>query len=514
MKNMRLRLECVTVLPDSDTNLQTLYPDENTSKKSLNVLGKCVCRIRCHSKNFDSPQPYSMTNDSSGTGTGFLVEDDDLYIYTAHHVISNYVDIGVFFDSVSQGERFNVVVVGFNPFLDVAILKLEQENISPEQLSIIKSLPRFKVGNSDSVHQGDNITALGYALGAPHLQISAGIISGRIHDPNRLQTDAQINPGNSGGPIVNERNDVIGLVTSGVMFAQGINYGTPFKEITILKDRILNSKESICKDVGYSFNCVFRKLSQDTLKLNFYNKDCKSGVLVAGVHKNSKSLLKEGDILCGIMEPGGKTYYDIDMHGNIDIQNIWSDTKLNFKVLLDRIKISDPPHLKVKVYRSGHKNALELKTPVEPSFFAYKEMYPDTIPVTYFCDGGIVVQMLNQDLIRYTSLGKNYIDDPEIEMYSKVVVSHLIGGSPFSKSDIIKPGQSVKCLMTPDGKKINVETLDEFATAWSECLEDGIVTLCLRNGSLVSALKEEIVSFNESVPEDQKNGLKTKLFPF
>ena len=203
---MRIRLECVTVLPDSDEKIQTLYSDEHTSKKSLNVLGKCVCRIRCHSKKFDSSQPYSMTNDSSGTGTGFLVEGDDLYIYTAHHVISNYVDIGVYFDSVSQGERFNVIVVGFNPFLDVAILKLEQEKISPEQLSIVKNLPRFKVGNSDSVHQGDDITALGYALGAPHLQISAGIISGRIHDPNRLQTDAQINPGNSGGPIVNSEN--------------------------------------------------------------------------------------------------------------------------------------------------------------------------------------------------------------------------------------------------------------------------------------------------------------------
>ena len=277
------------------------------------------------------------------------------------------------------------------------------------------------------------------------MQISAGIISGRICDPNRLQTDAQINPGNSGGPIVNSENKIIGLVTSGIMFAQGINYATPFEEILILRDRILDCKSGPCKDLGYSFNCVFRHLSQDTLKLSKYHKDCKSGILVAGVHKHSNSLLKEGDVLCAIKEPGRDVFYDIDMHGNIDIPHIWSDTKLKFKVLLDRIQTNDSKVLVVKIFRKESKEPIQISTPVEKPLFEYKEMYPDTEPVTYFCDGGIVLQMLNEDLISLTSLGPNYIKSPQVEMYSNIIISHIIGGSPFSKSDILESGQA--CLL-------------------------------------------------------------------
>lgn len=482
-------------------------------KSQLNTLGKCVCRIRCDSKRFDASQPYNTTNDSSGTGTGFLLEEEDLYIYTAHHVISNYVDIGVYFDSVSQGERFDVTVVGFSPGLDIAILKLDRTNLKPEQITMLESLPRLKVGNSDRVHQGDDITALGYALGASHLQRSAGIISGRINDPNRLQTDAQINPGNSGGPIVNENNEVVGLVTSGVMFAQGINYASPINEMIILKNRILKNKKDIGRDLGYSFNCVFRQISQETLTLDFYNKDCNSGVLVAGVHEKSNSLLKKGDILCAIKEPNGEIYYEIDMQGNIDIPNIWSDTKLNFNILLDRISISDSPTLGVKVYRSGHDEALEFNTPVEMPLFIYRELHPDTSPVTYFCDGGVVIQMLNEQLMPYTSLGKNYTKDPDVEMYSSIIVSHIIGGSPFSKSDILKPGQCIKSLITPNGEQINVNTLEQLQEAWSRSYSEGMVTLSLRNGSLVSASKDDIKLFNKKRPKNQKNGLKKSFFP-
>ena len=508
---MRLKLNCTTFL--SDQKISDLENDDERDDQSLNTLGKCVCRIRCDSKKYDAAQPYSTTNDASGTGTGFLIDDDGLFIYTAHHVISNYVDIGVYFDAISQGERFKVHVLGFNPHLDVAILKIDENALDDEQLEMLNTLTCFRVGKSDTIHQGEQVTALGYALGAPHLQISAGIISGRICDPNRLQTDAQINPGNSGGPIVNSNNDVIGLVTSGIMFAQGINYATPFEEILILKDRILSCVNGPCRDVGYHFNCVFRRLSQDTLKLSHFHKDCKSGILVAGVHKDSDSLLKEGDVLCAIKEPGNDKLYDVDMHGNIDIPGIWSDTKLKFKVLLDRIKTTDPPHLTVKVFRNGYDIPIEIDTPVGKSLFEYKEMYPDTEPVSYFCDGGIVIQMLNEELISYTSLGPNYIRSPEIEMYSNVIITHVIGGSPFSKSDILESGQAVKSMLDTNGKEIEIKTLEDVDKYWKESMNNGIVTICLRNGSMVSALVSDIKDFNKNVPEEQKNGLKRELFP-
>lgn len=507
---MRLKLNCTTFIPDS-LNLEDSF--DSSEGNSLNILGKCVCRIRCSSKKYDAAQPYNKTQDTTGTGTGFLLEGDELYIYTAHHVISNHVDIGVYFDAISQGERFRVTVLGFNPHLDVAILKIDLEALSEDQIFMLKNLKKIKVGKSDKIHQGEEITALGYALGAPHLQISAGIISGRIYDPNRLQTDAQINPGNSGGPIVNSENNVIGLVTSGVMFAQGINYATPFEEILILKDRLLKCENGPCRDLGYSFNCVFRRLSQDTLKLSHYHKDCKSGILVAGVHKDSKSLMEEGDVLCSIKEPGNDVFYDIDMHGNIDIPHIWSDTKLKFKVLLDRIETSDPDTLTVKVFRKGYDSPIELDTPVETPLFKYKEIYPDTEPVSYFCDGGLVLQMLNEDLISYTSLGPNYIKSPKVEMYSTVIISHIIGASPFSKSDILESGQAVKSLFNSYGEEEEIDSLESLSEIWKMSLSNGSVTICLRNGSIVTATTSDIKEFNENMQDDRKNGLHRKLFP-
>ncbi len=506
---MRLKLVCDAESPDSLNSDELIRPSES----NLNVLGKCVCRIRCSSKKYDAAQPYNKTNDATGTGTGFLIEGEELLIYTAHHVISNNVDIGVYFDAISQGERFSVIVLGFNPHLDVAVLKIQYELLTEEQKVMLKTVNKFKVGKSDEMHQGENITALGYALGAPHLQTSAGIISGRIYDPNRLQTDAQINPGNSGGPIVNSENKVIGLVTSGVMFAQGINYGTPFEEILILRNRILECNNGPCKDLGYSFNCVFRRISQDTLKLTNYSKTCKSGILIAGVHKDSKSLLKKGDVLCSIKMPGTDKFYDIDMHGNIDIPLIWSDTKLRFEILLDRIQTKDPKEFTVRIYRKGNEESIELNTPIEKPLFKYKEIYPDTEPVTYFCDGGIVLQMLNEDLLAYTSLGPNYIKSPEVEMYSEIIVSHIIGGSPFSKSDILESGQAVKSLLNSHGEEEEVDSIESLSKLWEKSMNNGFVTICLRNGSIVTVTSDDIKTFNENMQEDKKNGIHTLFFP-
>ena len=234
---------------------------------------------------------------------------------------------------------------------------------------------------------------------------------------------------------------------------------------------------------------------------------------MAGVHKDSNSLLREGDVLCSIKEPGNNVFYDIDMHGNIDIPHIWSDTKLKFKILLDRIQTNDPQTLSVKVFRKGSENPIELDTPVEKSLFKYREIYPDTEPVTYFCDGGIVLQMLNEDLISFTSLGPNYIKSPEIEMYSNIIISHIIGGSPFSKSDILESGQAVKSLLNSYGEEEEVDSIESFSEVWKKSFNNGCVTLCLRNGSIVTATSSDIKKFNEDMQEDRKNGLHSKFFP-
>tara|TARA_A100001015_G_scaffold320998_1_gene449547 strand:+ start:2010 stop:3524 length:1515 start_codon:yes stop_codon:yes gene_type:complete len=504
---MRLKLDC-TDLGEKQLNCNIISGKESTK---LNLLGKCVCRIRCDSKSYDATQPYNKTRDTGGTGTGFLIDGEDYHIYTAYHVISHGVDIGIYFDSVSQGERFTATIIGCNPHLDVAVLRLYVEKMTEEQKNLVNKLDKFKIGKSDSLRQRDKITVLGYAMGEPHLQTTLGIVSGRICMPTRIQTDASVNGGNSGGPIVNENNEVVGIVTSGIMFAQQINYATPFEEINFLREKLIKCENKPCKDMGLSFNCVFRRISQETLSLERYPSECKSGILVAKVHKDHTTELQENDVLCSIMNPNNNTYCDIDMHGNIQVSDIWKDTKLDFRTLLDRVK--DENYINVKVYRLGNDKPLEVKAYVSKSIMKFREIFPDLEICPYFIDGGIVIQMMNEDLMPYTNFGKQISKKPEIICYSIPIVTHLVSGSPFAKSDIINKGDSIEAIVMEDGTICNVKSLEDLDYYWKQALFQKIVTIKLSNNSLISSKVSEICEFNKNFTNEQKNGIQKHFFP-
>jgi putative serine protease PepD len=148
-------------------------------------------------------------------GTGFVV-DEEGYILTNAHVVQN--DSGqtagsvtvVFNKGGSETERVKGELVGVDPSVDVAVIKVDPDDQS------LKALP---VGDSDDVVVGEPVVAIGNPLGYD-FSITAGIVSatGRslqapngMTIPNGIQTDAAINQGNSGGPLINGRGQVIGI---------------------------------------------------------------------------------------------------------------------------------------------------------------------------------------------------------------------------------------------------------------------------------------------------------------
>lgn len=150
-------------------------------------------------------------------GSGVIV-DRSGYVLTNYHVIRDAQQIQV---AVADGRRAAARVVGVDPDTDLAVLKLELED-----------LPVVVIGNSDDLQVGDVVLAIGNPLGVGQT-VTQGIISatGRDHVgintiENFIQTDAAINPGNSGGALIDTRGALVGI-NSAILGVRGISFAIP-----------------------------------------------------------------------------------------------------------------------------------------------------------------------------------------------------------------------------------------------------------------------------------------------
>ncbi len=165
-----------------------------------------------------------------GAGTGFIISPDGQVVTNAH-VVEDAVTIKVM---LSDGTVKSAELVQKDPTRDLAVLKIKGDN-----------LPAARLGNSAEVEVGDEVLAIGNALGLGDTPtVTTGIVSALNRQlqlaGNRLthliQTDAAINPGNSGGPLVNANGEVIGVNTAiagnaeGIGFAISIDHARPVIE--------------------------------------------------------------------------------------------------------------------------------------------------------------------------------------------------------------------------------------------------------------------------------------------
>jgi Do/DeqQ family serine protease len=141
------------------------------------------------------------------SGSGVLVSADG-YIVTNNHVAEGAGELDV---TLNDGRTFTARLVGGDPTTDVAVIKIDGEN-----------LPFLPFGNSDALRLGEWVLAIGtpYSLQST---VTAGIVSAKgrnlnvIENDMRLesfiQTDAAVNPGNSGGALVNAKGELVGINT-------------------------------------------------------------------------------------------------------------------------------------------------------------------------------------------------------------------------------------------------------------------------------------------------------------
>jgi serine protease Do len=162
-----------------------------------------------------------------GYGTGFVIRPDGVII-TNHHVVADAETIVV---TLPQGEEYQAELVGVDPVSDIAVLRIDEQE-----------LPTAPLGRSTDLLVGEWVVALGnpygYLLGNTEPTVTAGVISGTGRNLlpssgneglylDMIQTDAAINPGNSGGPLVNANGEVVG-VNSSIFTSSGGSIGLGF----------------------------------------------------------------------------------------------------------------------------------------------------------------------------------------------------------------------------------------------------------------------------------------------
>ena len=148
----------------------------------------------------------------AGTGSGFIV-DESGHVITNAHVVGGAEELTAV---LSDGSEVPVTVVGSDELLDVAIVKLD--------LPAGESVPGIATfGDSSALRAGDQVVAIGNALGSFPNTVSEGTVNATDRSfPSEgglttwIQHDAEIWHGNSGGPLLNLRGEVVGVNTAGI----------------------------------------------------------------------------------------------------------------------------------------------------------------------------------------------------------------------------------------------------------------------------------------------------------
>lgn len=193
----------------------------------------------------------------AAAGSGFVVTHDG-YILTNYHVIDGASSIQVAF---SDGNSYPATLVGGEEANDIAVLKIDVDNLTPVVL-----------GDSDSLVVGEQVCAIGNPLGELTFTFTSGYVSAKDRSismengevMNMLQTDTAINSGNSGGPLFNMYGQVIGITTakyssssSSSATVEGIGFAIPINDVKdMVKDIIEKGYVTGKPNVGIIMNDV------------------------------------------------------------------------------------------------------------------------------------------------------------------------------------------------------------------------------------------------------------------
>jgi len=266
---------------------------------SVNVIKTEI--VRRYINPFENPffgfydnVPYKR--EVKGIGSGVIISEDG-HIVTNAHVVEGATKLTIM---LTDGRQFEGSVIGFDSIHDIAVLKIEGNE-----------LPSVNMGRSSDLIIGEWAIAVGNPYGLlikdSKPSVSVGVISATDRDfaenkdgkvyRKMIQTDAAINPGNSGGPLVNVHGEVIGINT--FIFSEsggsiGIGFSIPIDRVSRIVEEII--QHGRIRDIWFGFKVQ----DINPILASYLKLDNTDGVIVNSVENNGpadKAGLKKGDII-------------------------------------------------------------------------------------------------------------------------------------------------------------------------------------------------------------------------
>ena len=227
---------------------------------------------------------------AAGQGSGFVVSDEGEVVTNAHVVtdaeatgggpINEAREVYVQF---SDRNQVPAEIVGFDPFYDVALLKVDPEGLE---------LTPLELGSSSEIEVGQPVAAIGSPFGEQN-SLSVGVISasGRSVESltdfqidDAIQTDAAINPGNSGGPLLDAEGRVLGInqqIRTASGADEGVGFAVPVDAVARSLDQLRDDGSAEYAYIGVTTQGLYPQLA-DRLDI-----DAETGALIAEVVPDS-----------------------------------------------------------------------------------------------------------------------------------------------------------------------------------------------------------------------------------
>jgi S1-C subfamily serine protease len=302
---------------------------------------------------FSVPQSQSQ----QALGSGFVI-DKAGHIVTNYHVIAGARSVRV---SFSDNESVKAQIVGSDPSTDVAVLQVDAH---------ARALSPLPLGNSDAVHVGDPVVAIGNPFGLDRT-VTAGIVSALqrvIQAPAQqysidhvIQTDAALNKGNSGGPLLDASGSVIGAnsqIQSGNGGNVGVGFAVPINTVKTVAAEIIKTGHAEHAFLGITGQSVTSSIAK------LFRLPASAGVLVASVQPGSaaaKAGLRAGTqkvLASGESYPlGGDLIVSAD---GVPVDSI--------ERLHDVISSKKPgDRVSLEIWRGSSKTSLDVKLGRQPS---------------------------------------------------------------------------------------------------------------------------------------------------
>ena len=274
-----------------------------------------------------------------GVGSGVIISEDG-YIVTNHHVVQ--VQRGRAADEIrvrlSDGVEYVATLVGSDKKTDVAILKIEPEDV----------LPAVTVADSSNLRVGDIVFAIGNPLDVG-LTATQGIVSALGRDSfgilgagsyeNFIQTDAAVNQGNSGGALIDAAGRLVGINTA-IVSRTGGSIGIGF---AIPTDMALNVVTNLIESGEVPrglLGLLPVNLTPDLA--DAFNLPSTRGALVNQVQLDSpadKAGIKHGDIIMQVD--------DVEIESAPQLRLVVSQMRPGRKVAVELIREGETQHLPV-----------------------------------------------------------------------------------------------------------------------------------------------------------------------